>query len=257
MKLRSMEFVLWTLVFGLLPAAALAKKVVRPKTDAAACIAGLRGDMSKESLQTMARKMPKFFAGAGNKKGVILIDYSLHNVKDRMFLIDLEKCEVVYQTRVTHGGRWSIFYDINGKKLPNSTGYHRYDTFSPGDPKPTDHLLTCRNPLKGNSLQHMTRPGFVMTNGCHTTGLTGWTTLWKSGGRNCNGIRLRPLEDKQGNMAGVVIHEHERLKHDTVSQGCPATMPGFVAKMMSAGREAGFDIRSETLVYLYAPQCGE
>ena len=63
--------------------------------------------LNDSSLIQLSKLVEKKY-NAPNKKYVVLIDYSKSINSNRLFLIDMEKSEVILQTKVSHAGRSGV-----------------------------------------------------------------------------------------------------------------------------------------------------
>ncbi|MEM8664021.1 MAG: murein L,D-transpeptidase catalytic domain-containing protein [Pseudomonadota bacterium] len=204
----------------------------------------------------MAGELPRFFSRRAirNKQHVILIDYTKHQTKQRLYVVDLARCKVIHRSQIIHGGAWYIYkaqrpdpswaYSQAKKKF-----YRRINLNTrPG------MLTTCRNSVKGGST-HMTRPGWMYTGTCHPNPNEGWV---KVSTQNCTGwgIQVKPLEGQA--LGGVTFHDHIRLKYQKhVGQGSLGFQRGGTQKLINAIRRDGdVNITRGNLVYVHAPQCG-
>lgn len=192
----------------------------------------LKVKVNKAALQELLNGLNKVKSAAQVKNRAILVDYSRNSKQKRAYLIDFKACDVLAHEYVIHGG--AIYSP-------------RYVNW--GEPARDGMLKNC---VKDNgSRKYMTRPGFYLTAGCHHTEQNNWTTVYQ----DCNGIKLRGLEkgNREAIEAGIVLHEHRYIHNDNsikpLSQGCPAFPPGRLQAM------ARYGIPTETLVYLYVPQC--
>jgi hypothetical protein len=195
-------------------------------------------EISRKALEKLFGYNKKFSSQIKNDYA-ILVDYSKNSKEKRSYLVNMERCEATARAYVIHGGRY--------EKLK----------FKDGDPNNDGMLDTCTNKDPKFRHKYMTRPGPYVTAGCHVTGETGWTVLWKEGSKVCQGIGLDGLlkgVNDDALAAGVSLHEHVLIKADEkvkpVGQGCPAYHPGDLKSMLSKR------IEHSTLVYIYAPMCG-
>lgn len=177
-----------------------------------------------------------------NKNIALLIDYSLPSSKRRSYLIDMRDCELLQHDFVIHGGkhRAKVYRADLGRSITR--------WFRPGDPDNDGVLDYCQQ--KNGTRRYMTRPGFMLAQGCHMSAKK-WPRVW---GR-CKGIKLIGLESRNRDVyrSAVVLHEHRlvynRPRKQDIGQGCPAYAPGKLSDMVDKGLHKG------TLVYIYAPQC--
>lgn len=218
------------------------------------CLRGMR--QSRGAFRTMADELPRFYGrrAIGNRRHVVLIDYTKRQTVPRLYVVDLRRCRIVHRSRIIHGGAW---YHYRRERPDPSWAWSRAKqawyrrinlNTTPG------MLTTCRNSVKGGSI-HMTRPGWMYTGRCHPNANEGWTRVRAPSCRGY-GIQVKPLEGQA--LGGVTFHDHVRLvyaKH--VGQGSLGFQTGGTQALIDAikGRD-GTDITRGTLVYVHAPQCG-
>jgi hypothetical protein len=185
-----------------------------------------------------------YFLEKAKKNGTIqkdsryvgLSDYSQNSRHKRFYLLDLEKGTVI-QEKVSHGG---------GK---NRRGVNV------GDPDHDGMLNKCGT----ESGTNLTRAGFFRVGDYYfkNKGRFGWPLLSRRPPRN--GVRLHGLSPGANDGAmrdGVVMHEARYNSDDSRtpmgrSYGCPAFAPGKGAPLIKKL------VDDESLMYSYAPQCGE
>lgn len=164
---------------------------------------------------------------------VFLADYSISSKYKRGYLIDFNRCEVLANEYIAHGGtiytpRLIEFADDN-----------------------KDGILD-RCTRKDGSRQYMTRPGFMVTAGCHVS-----QKNFPFISSQCKGIKLRGLEvglNEDIHSKGVALHEHDLMPNDSSikpeGQGCPIFPTGKLKELLKQ------DVWDGLLVNLYTPQCG-
>jgi hypothetical protein len=218
------------------------------------CLSRMR--QSRGAFRAMAQELPRFYnrRAIGNRKHVILIDYTLHQTRNRLYVVDLSRCRIIHRSRIIHGGAWYIYK----RERPDASWawsnakrawYRRINlNTTPG------MLTTCRNSVKGGST-HMTRPGWMYTGTCHPNANEGWVRIRT---QNCAGygIQVKPLEGQA--LGGVTFHDHVRLSYARhVGQGSLGFETGGTQALIDAIRRDGeVNITRGNLVYVHAPQCG-
>lgn len=218
------------------------------------CLTSLRP--SRAAFRAMAAELPRFYSRRAirNKQHVIMVDYTQHQLRRRLFVVDLASCKIVHRSYIIHGGAWYVYK----KQQPDPSWpfshakqayYRRINLNStPG------MLTTCRNTVKGGST-HMTRPGWMYTGTCHPNANEGWV---KVSTQTCTGygIQVKPLEGQA--LGGVTFHDHIRLRYGQhVGQGSLGFEKGGTQALINAvkGRN-NVNITRGNLVYVHAPQCG-
>ena len=221
---------------------------------AAACLSKMR--QSSAAFKAMAAELPRYYgrSAIGNKRHVILIDYTKHQTAERLYVVDLPACKIIHKSRIIHGGAWYLYK----KERPDpswawSNAKQAWYTRINLNTEP-GMLTTCRNTVKGGST-HMTRPGWQYTGGCHPNANEGWTTVRTD---RCTGygIQVKPLEGQA--LGGVTLHDHVRLVYSKhVGQGSLGFERGGTQQVIDAiKKNGGVDITRGTLIYVHAPQCG-
>ncbi len=204
-----------------------------------ACIKALSEGQNRFRTQINIKALRKLVAGMRTYHGrlnekslALLVDYTLNSKLKRSFLIDFKSCDVIAHEHVIHGG--TIYSPILQRM---------------GDLNGDGILDKCIN-NKGTT-KYMTRPGFAVTQGCHSTNYE-----WPEISGRCKAIKLIGLQKdnvKEFAPAGVVLHEHPSIDPfnnvKLEGQGCPAYAPGKLRDMVQKGLGGG------VLVYVYAPQC--
>lgn len=218
------------------------------------CLSKFR--QSRQAFRAMADGLPRYYGRGviGNKRHVILIDYTKHQTADRLYVVDLERCRIVHRSRIIHGGAWYIYKsqrpDPSWAYSQAKRAYYRRINLNttPG------MLTTCRNSVKGGST-HMTRPGWQYTGRCHPNANEGWTTV-RAPSCKGYGIQVKPLQGQA--LGGVTLHDHIRLVYSKhVGQGSLGFQTGGTQAVIDAIKNnGGVDITRGTLIYVYAPQCG-
>ncbi|MEM0908469.1 MAG: murein L,D-transpeptidase catalytic domain-containing protein [Pseudomonadota bacterium] len=235
---------------------ALAQRAAQPVTlqSAQECLGKLR--QSRQAFRVMADGLGNYYGRKviGNKRHVILIDYTKHQTKDRLYVVDLATCKIVLRNRIIHGGAWYIY---KAERPDPSWAYSRAKrkfyrrinlNTKPG------MLTTCRNSVKGGST-HMTRPGWQYTGRCHPNANEGWTVV-RTPSCTGYGVQVKPLQGQA--LGGVTLHDHIRLQYSKhVGQGSLGFQRGDTQKVINAikGKD-NTDISRGTLIYVHAPQCG-
>lgn len=188
--------------------------------------------LDARALAQGARGLARHAAKLRTRDAFLLVDYSMNSRAKRAFLVDLKACDVLAREHVIHGG-----------------AVYRPVLEMDGDPDHDGMLDRCLN--RRGTTKNMTRPGFMVTSGCHVTGLSGWPRF----ANGCHGVKLKGLEERNRDVlaSGVVLHEHQAIPDDgrikPVGQGCPAFPPGRLEPLLRFGLQDGF------LVYVHAPQC--
>ncbi|MEM7695541.1 MAG: hypothetical protein AAF318_13895 [Pseudomonadota bacterium] len=217
------------------------------------CLAKMR--QSRGAFQKMAAEIPRYYGrrAIGNKRHAILVDYTLHQTRDRLYLVDLERCKITYKSKIIHGGAWYIY---KAKRPDPSWAWSRakkkfYRRINLNTR--AGMLTTCRNSVKGGST-HMTRPGWQYTGRCHPNANEGWTRV-RTNSCTGYGIQVKPLQGQA--LGGVTFHDHIRLSYSKhVGQGSLGFQRGGTQKLIDAvKRDANTNIARGTLVYVHAPQC--
>lgn len=187
--------------------------------------------INKKALSLAYRGLQKFSEDLQDHSQVLVVDYSKSSKLKRGYLIDFLKCRVLAYENVAHGG---TVYD------PEPIRY--------GDTNHDGILDKCTH--ADGTRSNMTRPGFMVTAGCHES-----KKDFPIIGGLCKGIKLKGLETRNDDIfaSGVVLHEHDQMTDDSQikpeGQGCPIFAPGRLQSL------AQFGLWDGVLVYLYVPQC--
>ncbi|MEM8552194.1 MAG: hypothetical protein AAGF45_07400 [Pseudomonadota bacterium] len=218
------------------------------------CLGRLR--QSRSAFQAMAQEVGRFYGRRAirNKQHVIMIDYTLPQTRERLYVVDLATCRIIHRNRIIHGGAWYIYKaqqpDPSWAYSRAKRKYYRRINLNTR----AGMLTTCRNSVKGGST-HMTRPGWMYTGTCHPNPNEGWVRIRT---QNCTGwgIQVKPLQGQA--LGGVTFHDHVRLLYSKhVGQGSLGFQRGDTQKLINAikGRN-NVNITRGNLVYVHAPQCG-
>ncbi|MEM9222897.1 MAG: murein L,D-transpeptidase catalytic domain-containing protein [Pseudomonadota bacterium] len=218
------------------------------------CLGRIR--QSRGAFRAMASEIPRFYGRGAvrNKQHVIMIDYTKHQTKQRLFVVDLATCKIIHRSRIIHGGAWYIYKakqpDPSWAFSRAKQKYYRRINLN----RTPGMLTTCRNSVKGGST-HMTRPGWMYTGACHPNANEGWVRV-KTQTCSGYGIQVKPLEGQA--LGGVTFHDHVRLSYGRhVGQGSLGFQTGGTQSLIDAIRDSGnVNITRGNLVYVHAPQCG-
>lgn len=187
--------------------------------------------INKKALTLAYQGLQRFRDDLQDYNQVLVVDYSKSSKNKRGYLIDFLKCEVLAYENVAHGG--TVY-------TPDLIRY--------GDTNHDGILDKCVH--ANGTRTNMTRPGFMVTAGCHES-----QKDFPIIGGLCKGIKLKGLESRNDDVffSGVVLHEHDQMTNDSKikpeGQGCPIFASGRLQSLVQFGLWEG------VLVYLHVPQC--